>query len=317
MTNKNRMSIGIALLCLIAASHSLAGLDIKNDGARLTIGRGGQEWLSYQILPMENPKGGDAFKGSTFIHPLRTPSGFAVTDCQPNDHLHHFGLWWPWKFIKVDGRKIVCWELQQNQGLIQGRSATVQENGFTAKSDYIDRIAPGGPLVVLNEETRVQVAGFTNATATGYFLDISITHQCATDTPVEIPAYRYSGFCYRGTAAWNKNNSTLLTSTGKHRPDANFTPAEWVRVQAAVPDAATAGVLLMGHPENRNHPEFLRTWNQDHNGALFINFNPVQKTPWKFEPGQKYNRRYRVFVYDGELNKEQAENLWEKYRNEK
>ena len=50
----------------------------------------GKELVFYQASPLANPKGGDAFKGSNFIHPLKTPSGFVVTDLQPLDHLHHF-----------------------------------------------------------------------------------------------------------------------------------------------------------------------------------------------------------------------------------
>lgn len=73
---------------------------------------------------MENPTGGYGFKGSNFIHSLKTPSGFCVTDLQPDDHLHHFGLWWPWKLIKVDGRETIIWEFQKGEGLIQARSIT-------------------------------------------------------------------------------------------------------------------------------------------------------------------------------------------------
>ncbi len=317
MQTLNRpISIAVVLLVCLA-SQARTELRIQSNGERLTIGHNGQELLGYQILPMQNPKGGDAFKGSNFIHPLRTPSGFSVTDFQPEDHLHHFGLWWPWKYIEVEGRKIVCWELQKGEGLIQGRRATIQDRGFIAESDYIDRTAPSAPRVVLNEETHVLLTDFTQPEANGYFLDISITHRCATEHPVEVSAYRYSGFGYRGAASWNKDTCAILTSEGKNRFDANFTRAKWVRFQGSVPNGGTAGVLLMGHRENRDHPEMLRTWDKQNNGAIFANFNPVQVKPWKLEPGRKYTRRYRLFVYDGKLNEEQAEGLWKEYKNEK
>lgn len=72
----------------------------------------------------------------------------------------------------------------------------------------------------------------------------------------------------------------------------------------------------MGHPKNHTHPERLRTWNNEHGGAVFVNFNPVQDHPWRFEPGQDYVRRYRLFIYDGTIEKEQAERLWKEYENE-
>ena len=65
---------------------------------------GGKKRVFYQAEPLSNPRGGDRFKGSNFVHPLKTPSGFVVTDAQPEDHLHHFGLWWPWKYIQVSER---------------------------------------------------------------------------------------------------------------------------------------------------------------------------------------------------------------------
>jgi len=77
-------------------------------------------------------------------------------------------------------------------------------------------------------------------------------------------------------------------------------------------------VLLMGHPGNRDHPELLRTWDEQfYNGAIFANFNSVQDRPWKFEPGSEYARRYRLFVYDGELGEEEAVSLYWKYTHEK
>ena len=86
---------------------------------KLVYKEAGKALIYYQTKPLSNPKGGDAFKASNFIHPLKTLSGFTVTDTQPEDHYHHFGLWWPWKFITSDGRKINCWELQQGEGFIE------------------------------------------------------------------------------------------------------------------------------------------------------------------------------------------------------
>lgn len=301
----------------LAACYALAACGVEKKDGTLFLSSDGNELLSYQFQPLENPAGGDKFKGSNFIHPLKTPSGFCVTDSQPSDHLHHFGLWWPWKKIKVDGREIITWELQKGEGLIEARKATPTQSGFIAESDYIDRTAPGGPLVVLKETAKVDRVDFKAGSADGYYLDIEIIHRCATEHPVEISQYRYSGFSIRASNHWNKDNSTILTSEGKGRYEANFTRACWLRAEGEVPMGGKAGLLMMGHPANHAHPELLRTWDTAHNGAVFINFNPVQDAPWNFEPGQDYVRRYRVFIYDGALKKEQADRLWEEYRNDK
>jgi len=294
-------------------------LYIELDEQKLTIKQEQTELLGYQAQPLADPIGGEKFKGSNFIHPLKTPSGFTVTQLQPQDHLHHFGLWWPWKYVIADGRKIICWELQKNEGLIQAKRILkhkTEQSGalFVAESEYIDRTAPAGPQVVLNERLDVQLTKPVNFPAHGYFPNLSITHRCAGGTPVEIVKYRYSGLAFRGAESWNKNNSTLLTSEGKDRDTSNFTRAKWVHVQGDVPGGGKAGVVLMSHPDNRDFPQLLRTWDSKlYDGSVFVNFNPVQDTSWTFEPGRDYIQRYQLFVYDGKVTARQAEQLWQDY----
>ena len=134
------------------------------------------------------------------------------------------------------------------------------------------------------------------------------------DKTVTVTTYRYSGFCLRGTPHWNKDNCSVLTSAGKSYEDSNFTRAKWVKIEGDAGNGRTTGVLMMSHPENRDHPELLRTWNpKTANGAVFVNFNTVQEKPWVLNPGKKYIRNFRVFVYDGALSVEQAEKMWQKY----
>jgi hypothetical protein len=280
---------------------------------RLPVHVDSKPLLFYQAQPLSAPRGGEKFKGSNFIHPLKTPSGFVLTQIQPWDHKHHLGLWWPWKYIETAGRKVLCWELQKDDGLIRAVESKATENGFVAKSEFIDRKAPGGPVVRLNETLNATVSGLVEEPARGYFLDLEIIHRPARDEPITVTAYRYSGFSIRGTEAWNKNNSTILTSEGKERYAANFSRARWVRVQGDAGERQTAGVLMMSRPDNYDHPEKLRTWDKQHGGAIFVNFNSVQAKPWVMEPGKDHARNFRLFVYDGDVSAEQAETLWKAY----
>lgn len=283
-------------------------------GKTISISVDGSDLVTYQAAPLAEPLGGEAFKGSNFIHPLKTPGGFTVTDSEPSDHFHHFGLWWPWKYIEHGDRKILCWELQKGEGLVEAREAEQTPDGLLTRSVYIDRKAPEGPTVRLNETTRIRASRIFDSPARGYYLDLEITHEVAGDEPVTISKYRYSGFGYRGSALWDKDTSTLLTSEGADRDSSNGKAARWIRVEGTNGEGGTAGVLLMGHPENRSHPERLRTWNsRQHDGAVFVNFNPVMSGAWVFEPGQSYTRKYRLFIYDGSLSAEAAEAIWTNY----
>lgn len=304
------------LLTVAFCSASLSAPLTSNAEETLAIAVDDQDLIQYQSRPMSAPKGGDTFKGSNFIHPLKTPSGFTVTDLQPGDHLHHFGLWWPWKFIETEGRKVLCWELQKGDGIIEAQESRTSPDGFSARSVYIDRKAPGGPDILLNETLNAKVSGMVDQPARGYSLDLEIIHEVVGDLPLTVSKYRYSGFCMRGTPAWNKDNSTVLTSEGKDYSQSNFTRAKWVRIEGQTSDAATGGVLMMSHPDNHSHPEKLRTWDpKTHNGAIFVNFNTVQDTSWVFEPGKPYTRQFGLFVYDGAISAEQAEKRWVDYAN--
>lgn len=305
---KSAMAMSLALGLVCGAIGSDEQLVVQVDGKDL---------ITYQALPMSAPTGGEKFKASDFIHPLKTPSGFIVTGVQPADHLHHLGLWWPWKYIEVDGRKVLCWELQQGDGIIQAQGAQRTPDGFTAHSIYVDRKAEGGPMTLLSETISVKVGPVTDAPVSGYNLDLSIVHETAVAKTLTISKYNYSGFSLRGTPVWNKDNSTVVTSEGKGYDGSDNTRARWVRVEGVATEGKTAGVVMMSHPSNREHPELLRTWNPGtHNGAVFVNFNTVQEKPWVFEPGQKYTRNFRVFVYDGKVSNEEAEKMWQSYSKE-
>jgi len=282
------------------------------DSEVLKVKVGDKELINYQAKPMTKPKGGvEKFPGSNFIHPLKTPAGFVVTDMQPGDHLHHFGLWWPWKYIETEGRKVLCWELQKGDGIIKAQEGKCTDDGFTAKSIYVDR--KGGNKTLLNETLNVKITK-VDKPADGYFMDMEIINEVAVDKPITVTKYRYSGFSLRGTHNWNKDNSKVLTSEGKDYSASNFTRAKWIYVQGAAGKDKTAGVLMMSRPDNQDHPEQLRTWNpKTHNGAIFINFNTVQKKSWVLQPGKKYARNFRVFVYDGKITAEQAEAMWKDY----
>lgn len=295
------------IMLLLLAGHTLAGglLEIDVEGKPLA---------NYQAQPLSNPRGGDKFKGSDFIHPLKTPSGFVVTEIQPSDHLHHFGLWWPWKYVAKGGRKVLFWELQQGDGIIEARGAEKTDDGFRAESVYLDRKSAGGPQELIREKLGVKVSDLCTEPASGYFLDMKIDHAVIGDAPVEIVKYRYSGFALRGTSRWNRDSSRVLTSAGRDYSQSNFSRARWVLVQGENDTGGNSGILIMSHPANHDHPERLRTWDPGtHRGSIFINFNPVQLEPWTMQPGKAYVRRYRLFVFDGEIDAADADKLWREY----
>jgi hypothetical protein len=312
----------LSLLWLTALPVS-AGFEVKDDQGRIEIRDNGKLVFGWQSAPIKTPRGGPEFAGSAFIHPLCTPSGFKLTDIQPSDHLHHFGVWWPWKHVSVDGKKFNTWELQKKEGRNVAASATVtSKTGDEVILKLVNQseIKPDGSKyhAVLNEQTTLR---FARLDKDAYVLDLTIRQEPAKGKLVEISQYRYSGFSWRGTPDFKKANSKMHTSGGHNRDTANGQTARWAMVSGDIPSdtpKSKATILIMsGAPKNGGTPERLRVWNSKvGTDAQFINFNPVVKSSQTMDakhPGVS-SRTYRLILADRAIDPAQAERLWQAWR---
>lgn len=288
---------------------------LQKDG-RFEVFRNDSLMLAWQEKSLDAPVGGEKFAGSAFLHPLRTPSGFEWTAIQPKDHLHHFGLWWPWKYIEVNGEKHNCWEIQEGEGAHVAKSVKTLSNGPDGLEwEFVNETLvkkPGtAPLTAIHETARVGLAVRGDAEV----LDISI-QQKAADSPVTIVEYRYSGFSWRGPVSWNKDNSTMATSEGKDRDHANGTPARWVVVSGPTPSGSASVLMMSAASEVAGTPEHLRVWDSKNgNGMPFVNFNPVMNRPLPLDDAHPAvsNRKYRVIAADHLIDAAEAEAEWKKW----
>ena len=290
------------------------------------VKEGGRVWLGWRSSPLEKPEGGDDFRGSAFFHPLRTPSGFEMTRISPADHFHHFGLWWPWKFVEVAGKSYNTWELQGGEGMQMAGPVKVLRSGadgvwWEAENDF--RVADGGGggkpaldgRVVIRERVS---AGFSRPVPDTHRLDLRLRHRAMVEG-VRIPAYRYSGFSWRGPAGWDRSNSRLLASGGEDRQQANGKPARWAMVSGETPGGKATLLILSAAERVAGRPERLRVWDASaHNGAPFVNFNPVVESslPMAADEPAVADRRYRVLAVDRELDAGEADALWSSWMEE-
>jgi hypothetical protein len=293
----------------------LSGAAAADEAGKIEVKSGDAVTFAWQAEPLAHPAGGEKFAGSAFLHSLRTPSGFEWTTVQPPDHLHHFGLWWPWKFIEVDAAKFNCWEIQEGQGAHVARSVKPLSDGGQAWEFLNETVMkkPGAaPLTVIRETAQVAVAVVGDAQV----LDISLDQKAAAGA-VTIVNYRYSGFTWRGPAAWNKDNSTLTTSAGKGRDEANGTPARWLVVSGPTPTGSASVLLMSAAADLAGMPENLRVWDsKSQNGAPFVNFNPVMEKPLPLDDAHPAvsHRKYRVIAADRRIDAATAEVEWRKWR---
>ncbi|MCU0795282.1 MAG: PmoA family protein [Akkermansiaceae bacterium] len=299
------MKLAPALLSLtLLLPAALAAEEVGNDS------------FHWQGEALAKPVGGEKFAASAFIHPLKTPSGFVLTNTQPIDHLHHFGIWWPWKFIEVDGARYNTWEIQMGEGAHVATAAkkVSSEDGVTTWELHNQTLAKpknGEPFVALTEVTRLSQSRAGDAN----IFDIEIRHE-AKDKPVTIVNYRYSGFTWRGSKEWNKDNSLMTTSGGKGRDDANGTQARWVLVSGDAPNGKASMLLLSAASSIAGAEEQVRVWDaKSHNGAPFVNFNPVMSKSLELNAENKAvsHRKYRVIAADRAITPEEAEKIWREW----
>jgi len=304
---------GVRLATAMAFS---LGASASGGEPRVEFRQGENVVFGWQKDLLAKPAGGEKFAASAFIHPLCTPGGFECTTIQPSDHLHHLGIWWPWKHVEVDGNKSNTWEMQEGQGAHVARSVKTLANEpgkaeWELHNETVIKKKGAAPEMVIHETARMVLTAGKDATV----LDISL-RQKAAGAPVTIPAYRYSGFSWRGPASWNKDNSTMTTSGGMGRDNANGTPARWLMVSGPTPQGTATVLILSAAEKLAGTPENLRVWDSKmHNGAPFVNFNPVMQKPLPLDGAHPAvsHRKYRVIAADRVISAAAAEAEWRKW----
>lgn len=282
--------------------------------------KGAAEILHYRTSVMyPPPKVDTAYKRSGFIHPMFTPSGNILTRINAPDHYHHVGIWNPWTRVKIRDHVTDFWNLYLRQGTVRFSGVNSSVNGpvyggFAVKQDHIDFLGRKPEELAINEVWDVR-AWNTEPVADikAYLVDLTTFLSVAGNDPIQFEAYRYGGgIGIRANAEWNKDNSTVLTSEGKTRKDADGTSARWTDLNGAFSKGGKSGITFFSHPANREHPEPMRVWPETQNGRgdVYFEFCPIRHKSWDLFPGNVYRLKYRMLVYDGTIDQATADRLW-------
>lgn len=320
MTLEKTLLLLAALFGLFACAEAQK-VSIKETTTGIDFLLRGKEVLTYQTATLTVPEGvKKEFRKSGFIHPLKSPSGEVLTRIQPPDHYHHLGIWGPWTKTIVEGREVDFWNLGDGKGKVDfdhviSQVAKGSYAEVVVRQHHIDLLAPNGPQVAIEEDLGIRVQ---SADKGRYLVDYTTTISTPLLTPIMLEAYRYGGgIGYRATEVWNQGNSTILTSEGYNRTNADGTGGKWVMVHGVSgAKEGKSGILFLSYPENRAHPEPMRVWPVDANGGkenVYIEFCPIRYEPWEIVPGKKYTLKYRMVVFDGTLTDEEAEQYWEAF----
>lgn len=280
--------------------------------------------LKYRHSMMPGPDGADPLyrRKGAYIHPLYSPGGKVLTEIHPRDHIHQYGIWNPWTRTVFEGRMVDFWNLADGMGtvahreILSTRSGTIN-GGFRVYHEHIDYTSPGPDKVALKETWDVSAWSVEWDQREVWIVDFGFELSCATDSSVELSQYRYGGgLAFRPPAGWRAENSTMLTSEGKTLRDADASVARWIMIEGPTGEEERSGVVIMDHPSNHSHPQPLRVWVADAQrgrGPMYIDLCPIRNQQWVLYPGNRYVLRYRMLVFDGEMDPGFIEEAWHHY----
>ncbi len=293
---------------------------IAIDHEKLEIILDGNEVLRYGIAEKYPPEGIDPiYKRSAYIHPLWSPGGEILTNIQPKDHYHHYGIWSPWTKTHINDREIDYWNLGKGEGTV--RFANMIDSysgelfaGFSSLHEHLDFGAKGPDRATMLETWKIR-SWDTFSDRSERMIDYHSNFYNNIADTIIFNAYRYGGgLAFRATPKWNKKTCTVLTSEGKTRKNADGERARWCIVEGASSvKEGRSGILFLSHPFNYDHPEALRIWPKDAaggTGELMFDYCPTRLKDWIIEPGKNYQLNYRMIVYDGKMTAERAEMYW-------
>ncbi len=293
---------------------------VKKDGA-LCMFSGERPVLSYLMKTVEPPEGvSRLYRRSAFLHPVYSPGGETLTRIQAPDHYHHYGIWNPWTLTFIGKREVDFWNLSKGEGTVRFAGLVSQVegpvfSGFRSLQEHIDLKANDGDSVAVNELFEVRVWNISNQR---YMLDYISTLNTPLDSGILLAAYRYGGgIGFRATEKWNRDNSSVLTSEGRTRKDADGSNARWCIVEGeSASKEGRSGILFLSYPANRMHPEPMRVWPLDANdgrGDVYFEFCPIRNKDWKLDKGNDYTQRYRLVIFDGKMTPGEAESYWQSF----
>ena len=301
------LSIGstltVASLTIQAAEFSLE----RETDALVIRAPDGKEALRYQLTAPKNA--GLSVESGCYFHPLRSPSGVALTEVAPSDHPHHRGIFLAW--VEMHGttdadfwgwgqhapkkdRRIVNRSLEDQKG-------TPTSAGFRAENDWM-----AGETILLRESLTAEVHDERNLRILDLVSTLKVDHD------LTLSRWAFSGFCIRvpktGKLEASGPEGVIHFRDPIHvKPETDWPASPWYDYTLSFDDGAIAGVALLDHPLNP-----ASQWH-NHRGIRMMNPCIVAPSAVTLKPGQPLILRYRLIAHDGALDAKQIQASWESW----
>lgn len=284
------------------AEEPTSNLHLEQTSDYLRISHGENPVLEYRIttgMPDSLP---EHYERTGFLHPVYSPSGQVVTDDYPVGYAHQHGFFTAWTNTTYRDSFVDFWNTQK--GLATVRHERVLETmdtdgylGFKTKLVHFSRVHDDLP--VLEERYTVRVHDREDI----FVWDFRSEQHNVTEDTLFLNKHLYGGLGIRGSKHWSAADSLhfiapakFLTSQGLTRDSANHTRPDWTAIYGDLP-TGKAGMVVIPHPENFRAPQSVRV----HPSLPYFSVSPVTSEGFFLVPGEVYVMRYRVVVFDGEV----------------
>ena len=267
----------------------------------------------YNQLPTALPRDGirPIYQRGAYLHPLLTPSGVAVTDDYPTNHVHHHGLWTAWTKTRFEGRNPDFWNMGEGKGtVIPLRLDDTWEGdvhaGFVARHRHLDLTAKPRKIA-LDEVWQVRIYTPWVRQPTFHVMDLEVHQTAHGPEPLTLLEYHYGGLGFRGRAEWNdKSAVNFLTADGiTDRVKAHATRARWFAMWGKA-DGREVGIAILCHPRSYRFPQPMRV----HPSEPFFCYSPPQAGEFAIDAASPYFAAYRFLIFDGKPDPALFEKQW-------
>ena len=303
----------------------------NNDKKQLFISEGTAPVLTYQYdavehehVPLQDLR---RFAGC-YVHPLHGLRGEILTDNAPADHFHHRGVFWTWPHVEVhepDG-KVSEYDLWTSNGALKqyfvrwiDKTISEQAAVFEVENGWFIGKPQDGKKI-MTERVKITVHRTQNVeNVPSRSVDFEFLLQ-PTDKPISLRGSEgksYGGLTVRfkpNVAAGQKEArrseiNKITVPTGIAEEDLPETPLAWADYTSLFSDEKQPSGAAIFIP--RTHPDFPPTWLTRYYGALCVGWPGVEGQT--FQPGEKIELRYRIWIHDGEVTLPQIEKAYEEY----
>jgi hypothetical protein len=263
---------------------------------------------SYHVGPVRVPDKGDPLAiRRPFLYPVHGPDGASLTEVgKPHDptgsHAHHRSIWIA--HASIDGHDF--WS--QRGGIIAHDGFEAMEDGAVfCRLVQKTRWIAGGRAILRGRRSLT----FYRAAADFRLIDVDLELSPAGAKPVTLGQTNFGFLAVRVAQSMTvfDGGGEILNARGdRNEQRAHTKRAAWIDQSGPVAPGKWAGVAILDHPGNANHPT---AWHCRNDGWAGASFN--MRGPTTIKPGEKLTLRYRLVLHRHDAVKGKVARRHEEY----